>query len=148
MRIDNNALDSDRKMDPLEILFCRKVESVLVKEPQMEYAEIVRAYREIEDEFVNHAGYVARDPLETKWLASFSARRGQFGKTYLNEVLLKSFVNTKMQKPDFWLSSRQATIPSSSMCTVTSQRSFSKTRIRVMRPSRFVSAYGVRGHKR
>ena len=66
MRIDDNALGPSRPMDPKEVAFCRKTEAILIKEPEMQYADIVRAYREIEEEFVNHAGYDDWEVLETK----------------------------------------------------------------------------------
>lgn len=66
MRIDNNTLDPNRSMDPKEVAFCREVEAILVKETEMEYADIVRAYQNIQDKFVNHAADDEWEVLETK----------------------------------------------------------------------------------
>ncbi len=66
IRIDDNRLDPKRPPNPKEDAFCDEAEAILVKEAKMEYADVVRAYRQIEEKFVNHAGYDDREVLETK----------------------------------------------------------------------------------
>lgn len=66
MRIDNHLLDPDRPADPREDRFRRRIESILVKTPTMAYAEVSHAYREIEAEVIQNAGYDEWEVLETR----------------------------------------------------------------------------------
>ena len=66
MKIDNYPHIRDRPTTPKESEFWKKLTAILVKEPDMEYADVVHAYRQLEDEFVKRADEGEVDALETK----------------------------------------------------------------------------------
>ena len=66
MRIDNHILDPDRAPTPKEVEFWNKLSAILVRELDMPYGDIVRAFRQLEEEFAHHAGYNEWEVLETK----------------------------------------------------------------------------------
>lgn len=71
-----------RDLEPEEIEFTDRVDAVYLREGELGFDEAVRAYRQIETEFVDRAGTNEWDVLETKrriteWLLNFACRSGQ-----------------------------------------------------------------------
>lgn len=66
MRIDNYTRDLNSPLDPKEVAFCRKFEAILVGALEMEYGDVVRAFRQLEDEFVHRVDYNEWEVLETQ----------------------------------------------------------------------------------
>jgi hypothetical protein len=66
MRIDNYRVIPNRPPTPKESAFWKKLTAIVVKGLDMEYADVVHAYRQLEEEFINDSGNDVLDPLETK----------------------------------------------------------------------------------
>ena len=66
MRIDNYPLIPDRPPTPKESEFWKKLTDILKKELDIEYMDIVHAYRHLEQEFIDDNDDKEIDALETK----------------------------------------------------------------------------------